>query len=924
MRTYNTIVLSILATFLIGLMVMRTDARSFVVPHYIEKDGLVNTTQFTFDTTFFVTYLGGIGNTDLTPGASIDLFIYDDLTGQPLKSLTSIDVCNPCSFAVSTANRKAIGNVEGIANSVGGLPRANVTGSMVFNVVGDFDNVDTSVFVINSHTTASDVSILSVTVEDLTIDLRETTDGSRPFDWREDSMLPGQPFSFSIDLNVFYAGGLPGTTVGSGATVNLRLYDDLTGQPLLSMTGQPVCDPCSANLTNVNRKHLFSFDALIRAAGGFPRADVRGFATVEVMGDTRNVSIQDIGTNTHTGPNDLEWLQPFDPGPLMTPDLREAEQALRTHGLANLVEKQGTINNTPFTFDTNISMTYMGGLPGFPTGTGATVDLTIFDEATGLPMKTATNQDVCNPCTTVLDTTTRKRTIVMDDMIVANGGFGAQQVKLGFGIVVLHGDDPSGVNILSFVVNSHTSPFDLSVFGFEPQPILGEPGSPFQKVIDRTEERPGGRSEGSRRILSTEYNYSHFRDRTGKASNTTFTFDSEFHAVYNGTNTANLELYLYDQMTSQPLMSLTNQPVCNPCNLPLNTTTKKRRIIVDDLITAAGGFPRLDVAGFARIKVTGDAGRVAILGMLRNAHSGPNDLSTSEIPTRVNVRRQTDYDFNGDGRADIGLFRPGDLLGAMFYILHTGSNLFNAFRWGLPTDKPVPGDYDGDGKADIAVWRPVATNADNLFIFLSQTSTIRSEHFGVAGDDPSITADFDGDGKADPAVYREGTTPGAQSNFYYRPSSIPGVDFRAMPWGINGDRPLRGDYDGDGSADVAVFRPSSQMWYILQSSTSSLRAEPWGLATDRLVPGDYDGDGRTDLAVFRGGVWHIKRSREDLYEALFFGAVNDLPVPGDFDGDGRIDLAVFREGIWYILRSNGQTRIAAFGVGGDLPLPLFQ
>lgn len=256
MRTYNTIVLSILATFLIGLMVMRTDARSFVVPHYIEKDGLVNTTQFTFDTTFFVTYLGGIGNTDLTPGASIDLFIYDDLTGQPLKSLTSIDVCNPCSFAVSTANRKAIGNVEGIANSVGGLPRANVTGSMVFNVVGDFDNVDTSVFVINSHTTASDVSILSVTVEDLTIDLRETTDGSRPFDWREDSMLPGQPFSFSIDLNVFYAGGLPGTTVGSGATVNLRLYDDLTGQPLLSMTGQPVCDPMclreSMSLANWN------------------------------------------------------------------------------------------------------------------------------------------------------------------------------------------------------------------------------------------------------------------------------------------------------------------------------------------------------------------------------------------------------------------------------------------------------------------------------------------------------------------------------------------------------------------------------------------------------------------------------------------------------------------------------------------------
>jgi len=903
---------------LVAAFAVKADAqKTFIVPHFIEKTGLVGSTQFTFDTTFFVTYLGGIGNTDLTPGASINLFIYDDLTGQPLKSLTNIDVCNPCSFSVSTANRKAIGNIEGIANSVGGLPRDNVTGSMIFNVTGDFDNIDTSAFVINSHTTAFDVSIQSVAVEDLTIDLRETTDGTTPFDYREDSMMPGQPFSFSTDLNAFYAGGLPGTSPGNGATVDLRLYDDLTDQPLLSMTGQPVCNPCSADLTNINRKRLFSFDELIRAAGGFPRADVRGFATVDITGDRKNVSLQGIGTNTHTGPNDVE-LYPLDPHALRHYDDNEVRV------LHHIFEKGGTIFNTQFTFDTNISMTYTGGLPGFPTGTGATVDLTIFDEATGLPMKTATNQDVCNPCTTVLDTTTRKRTLVVDDEIVAKGGFGTENLKLGFGVLVIGGTDPQGVNIQGFVINAHTSPFDLSVFGFEAQPILGEPGALLEKAIDESAERPGGRSEGSRRILSTEYNYPHFRDRTGKASNTTFTYDSEFHAVYNGRNSANLELYLYDQMNSQPLMSLTNQPVCNPCHLPLNTTTRKRRIIVDDLITAAGGFPRLDVAGFARIKVTGDAGRVAILGMLVNAHSGPNDLSTSELRSRTNVRRTTDYDFNGDGRADIGLFRPSDLLGAMFYILHTGSNLFNAFRWGLPTDKPVPGDYDGDGKADYAVWRSVTTNADNLFIFLSETSTVRSEHFGVTGDDPSITGDFDGDGKADPAVYREGTTPGAQSNFYYRPSSIPGIDFRAMPWGINGDRPLRGDYDGDGKADVTVFRPSNGIWYILQSSTSSLRAEPWGLATDRFVPGDYDGDGRTDLAVFRGGVWHIKRSREDLYEALFWGAVNDLPVPGDFDGDGRIDIAVFRQGIWYILQSNGQTRIAAFGLDGDLPLPLFQ
>jgi hypothetical protein len=297
-----------------------------------------------------------------------------------------------------------------------------------------------------------------------------------------------------------------------------------------------------------------------------------------------------------------------------------------------------------------------------------------------------------------------------------------------------------------------------------------------------------------------------------------------------------------------------------------------------------------------------------------------NDVTVSKnylvrlLPQPVPIKHK--YDFDGDGKDDVAVFRPGNQV----WYVNQSTNGFTARQFGLSTDKPVAADYDADGKADIAVFR------DGVWYWMrSSNNTFASALTGQAGDIPQggfkgrfyLRGSMNTDGTPGLLTFRPSEAAFYVQNPYQQPHA---VNLQGMPV-TSADIPVSADYDGDEYEDVAVFRDGD--WYYLSSNDSGVWYFHFGLAGDKPVIGDFDGDGRTDYAIFRPstGEWWMQKSTEGI-TVVRWGLADDLPVPADYDGDGKTDIAVYRSGVWYILQSTGSYRFEYFGLAGDIPAQL--
>lgn len=116
--------------------------------------------------------------------------------------------------------------------------------------------------------------------------------------------------------------------------------------------------------------------------------------------------------------------------------------------------------------------------------------------------------------------------------------------------------------------------------------------------------------------------------------------------------------------------------------------------------------------------------------------------------------------------------------------------------------------------------------------------------FGIFGDN-IIPGPWEHPEQTNPAVAR------LYNNMWFFYIYQADGSIREVVWGGNGDIPKVQDYDGDGVFDIAVFRPSAQKTYVINSSDNSVHIYNFGTGTaDHTVRGDATGDGIDDISFW--------------------------------------------------------------------------
>lgn len=334
-----------------------------------------------------------------------------------------------------------------------------------------------------------------------------------------------------------------------------------------------------------------------------------------------------------------------------------------------------------------------------------------------------------------------------------------------------------------------------------------------------------------------------------------------------------------------------------------STITNNRAGIVTTLTRGGGGIDHSST-GTSTIRNTIIAGNTVVLSFAR----GPDVLGTF-VSEGCNLIGNT-ADSNGFGV-------PCDLLNVNPMLAPLANNAGTMQTHALMPGSPAI-DAGNNALANYAASDPITFDQRGACFRRIVRGRVEIGAFETQSFASAVCNnffDFDGDGRADLSIFR----PPAGEWWYLR--SLDNQN-RAFGFGNSSDKLTPADFTGDGKTDIAIWRGSTGEWFVLRSEEVSYYSFPFGTTGDIPAVGDFDGDSRIDAAVFRpsNATWYVSRSSGGAIIRQF-GANGDVPVAADYDGDGRTDFAVYRSGVWYYLRSSDDDfRVVSFGIASDLPV----
>ena len=341
----------------------------------------------------------------------------------------------------------------------------------------------------------------------------------------------------------------------------------------------------------------------------------------------------------------------------------------------------------------------------------------------------------------------------------------------------------------------------------------------------------------------------------------------------------------------------------------------------------AAAFNAVHPGGFLRSVAIAPNGSIVTAGSTQHGVTGTyGDFGVLVTDSSGAVVARFTTEFGGEDYADAVLPLPdgavvaaGISITGRFTINPVYSIAWTQFvprRWQPLAPSAVTTDFDGDSRSDLVAISPGGEWQANTSA--SGLNARQTYQWGAYSDIP-VAADFDADGRTDVAVYR----PSTGVWYAINPQTLRQSSYQ---WGAAGDVPVPGDYDGDGRTELAVWRPATGEWHSYNLASRAVGRTQWGSAGDRPIPRDYDRDGITDLGVYRPstGEWWILNLVTGRMTTYKWGAPDDLPVPADYTGDLRTDIAVYRPstGTWWILNPiTGTYSSAQWGAPGDQPVP---